>query len=489
MPVANDGLRARRRIPLRTAKHIKRLGLYDEAQYLAWCEGHRVRADTNKHWQELEAEWQIHCEEFKRVSGRVRVDRDPAKQIALVCAGKRASKDIARPRWRSLAHRIEAARLSRVESAALQRLVEVAARRSRMLLAEVRFAGESHPMLDVLIGLARAHRHWRRSPAEWRPRTHNARRQLASIVRHLLSDYAVPAFLDAAWVRRDAASANYRSWFVAIGRGENIRHCRSPIPLTKRIVHHFMRAPEEYAIEEALRWGQVLALGGSSHLAAAIAGSRIGRRFEHEDFWVSVVRFFVAHPSIEAAQVGPVIDYLHHQRFEAREVFVAEGRRERLPPLQPNLSMTGRDPRTLMRQVEEWHSALARSVSRRVLRWKPSGVGEFELEVGTVGKSLRVWRVRELLTSSELAHEGATLRHCVATYASWCAAGRCSIWTLEVESFAGVSKRLTIELDPNREIVQVRGRCNRLPTQHERGILERWVAREGLSFAGTLEWR
>ena len=58
-----------------------------------------------------------------------------------------------------------------------------------------------------------------------------------------------------------------------------------------------------------------------------------------------------------------------------------------------------------------------------------------------------------------------TRRHCVATYARSCARGLCSIWALEVESFEGRSKVLTVEVhQATRLICQARGKCNALPT-------------------------
>lgn len=55
------------------------------------------------------------------------------------------------------------------------------------------------------------------------------------------------------------------------------------------------------------------------------------------------------------------------------------------------------------------------------------------------------------------------MKHCVATYASCCARGHCSIWTMEIESFDGTAKG-----------------ANRLPTDKERGIIRRWAAQAGL---------
>jgi hypothetical protein len=294
--------------------------------------------------------------------------------------------------------------------------------------------------------------------------------------------------MDGAWVRNAGAGEDYCDWYIAMGSGMSIRHRAAPLPLTKRLVHHFLRAPEGYSIEQALRWGQVHAFGGDAKLAEAIAATRIGDRFEHEAFWASVVRFFVVNPTLDRSQVGPIVDYLQAQRFEERDAFVRPGVRERLPPAHPHLSMSGRCPAALLRSVEQWHRELARSTSAGNRRWERSGIGEFELETGTPGKSLRIWRIRELCSSDELRQEGARMRHCVAAYTRSCAAGSTSIWTLELQGYEGVTKHQTIEVNRNGVIVQCRGRCNTLPSPREREIVRRWAAQEGLQIGRMPGW-
>jgi hypothetical protein len=304
-------------------------------------------------------------------------------------------------------------------------------------------------------------------------------------VRHLLARYPVPAFIDAAWMRRDEAAELYREWFVRIGRGESIRGAERPIRLTRRIAHHFLRAPDEYGIEQALRWGQIHALGGDRRLVEAILGTRLGDDFARDEFWITVIRFFIENPMLDQCHVGPIVDYLHEQRFVPQEVFVAPGVRERRGPPQPNLSMKRRSPQALLRQVESWHRELARTGAGGAAQWERSPIGEFELETGVQDRNLRVWRIRELLSGTELIAEGRAMRHCVASYARYCAAGHCSIWAMEVHGFEGVEKRQTIEVRAGL-VVQCRGRFNRPPDEQERQILLRWAEREGLRLSGFL---
>ena len=181
---------------MRVQKHCRRLGLYSLREYQGWCRHRGFPAELRKSWDELEREWNAHCREIAMAQDRLKVDRDPAKLLCNVCSGARRAEDIGRPRWRALALRIEGAGLGARQRLALRALLEAAARRGRMLLREESIGGERAPLLDGLIELSRASRTWRRAPADWRPRTHNPRRQFSSLARHLVSDYGVPEFLE-----------------------------------------------------------------------------------------------------------------------------------------------------------------------------------------------------------------------------------------------------------------------------------------------------
>ena len=57
-----------------------------------------------------------------------------------------------------------------------------------------------------------------------------------------------------------------------------------------------------------------------------------------------------------------------------------------------------------------------------------------------------------------------------------------TIWTLELETTSGRTKLLTIQVrKQSRQIIQARGKRNRLPTEKERAIVVRWAAESGLT--------
>jgi hypothetical protein len=288
--------------------------------------------------------------------------------------------------------------------------------------------------------------------------------------------------MDSAWFKGVAEQAQQQQrWFLHVGRGENIRTADLPLPYTKRMAHHFMQAPGDFTIAAALRWGQIHALGGDARLVRAVVGTRLGTNFEQDEFWTTVLSFLIANPMLDLAHVGPIIDFIHHQKFLPQEVVVAPGVVERKPPPQPDLTMKGRSAASLLRQVEAWHCRLAK-VQQPQADWPASGITPLEFIEGSErGGNIRIWTIRELLSTKALVAEGRAMKHCVGSYARSCAHGVCSIWTLEAETFEGRSKLLTIEVqNGTRLICQARGKCNAMPAEKHRGILRRWAEMAGL---------
>ena len=314
----------------------------------------------------------------------------------------------------------------------------------------------------------------------WRVKTHNRHRQFASLVRHLIARYPVPLFFDSVWFRRESGSSRGRDWYLHVGAGKNLRTAESDADLTKKIVHHMLGAPDDYTLEQAVRWGQIHVLGGERRLCEAVNGTRLGTDLGNDEFWQSVLRFFVDYPTLDRALVGPIVDFLHHQRFEADYVTV-DGRRRQLPAPQANLSMSRRTPGSLIRQMEAWHRRLGRSGTPGDLRWGASGIGRFRVVTGK-GEKQVIWRVDELLSKGNLVREGRRMTHCVATYAQMCARGHCSIWSMTREDVLGQIRHIhTLEVTRDRVIVQARGRHNQLPNLAQTRIIKAWARQEDLS--------
>jgi len=198
-----------------------------------------------------------------------------------------------------------------------------------------------------------------------------------------------------------------------------------------------------------------------------------------------VFRFFVTNPMLDTSQYGPIVDYLCEQKFIS-----PPGEHS---PRQPNLSMKGRSPEALLRQVEGWHARLGRIVGTRSLKWDPhptiQGMRFFARPPGKrkdTPEAQVEYRVVQLLNAAELGEEGRRMCHCVASYARSCAANHVSIWSIRrlLPERTGYVPLCTIEVrDSARQVVQARTRRNELPTPRAWSMLEQWVRAQGLSIS------
>ncbi len=471
--------------------HLRSLGLATVEDYRAWCAQHGFSRHTAKHWR-VRLKERTHAQRAiadARFAQKKQEHRRPEKVIDRIFSGELREQDVTDPGLKAVCRACKSAQESRPTRIALHHLLKRVSADSGLVSGQPvihQYGWQAgNTWVDGLLALARHARDWIRPVAQWKPQTHNTRRQFASLARHLFARWPVPAFMDSVWFLGNGRAAVERQrWFLHVGSGQNIRTADLPLPYTKRMAHHFMQAPADLTVETALRWGQVLGLGGSERLARAVLGTWLGTSFAHDDFWVTVLQFFIANSMLDLAHVGPIIDYVERQRFVSQDVFVAPGVVERRGPPQPNFTMKGRTPASLLRQVQAWHRTLARTEQPRA-EWPGSGIEGFEFSEGTErGDNLRVWTVRELLSTRALVAEGRTMKHCVATYAHSCARGICSIWTLEVETFEGRARVLTVEVqNAARLICQARGKCNRIPGERDRGILRRWAEKAGLTLA------
>ncbi len=150
--------------------------------------------------------------------------------------------------------------------------------------------------------------------------------------------------------------------------------------------------------------------------------------------------------------------------------------------------MADRTPDALLRQMERWHALLHRdSIAPAATpeTWATPGIGGLRWET-TTRRVTTTWTIEALLSTSALAREGREMRHCVASYGGGCAAGDCSIWSVKAAVGSLVMERWTVEVNRDRVIVQVRGRCNARAGEEVLEVLRRWAARENLSVSTGL---
>ncbi len=474
-------------LPQDMRAHMERLGLATVEEYFDWCKVHGYVQSTVKSTQKLDREVLRFIREGAKVKLReTRRLRRPDRILLPLLEG-----EVCRvmPEQMLVVNRLMGKRVyDPARRCFTRRLLKQVVKRCPGLLWE-RLGEGTRPdtlYLRAVLRMAQYHDQVLRPIETWRPRSHSSRQRILSLAQHLFASWPVPKFLHRAWFQGDGKARLYQRWFLHIGAGNNIRSADLPLPCSKKMAHYFMQAPADYKAEEALRWGQVHALGGDARLADCLRGTLLCQSFMHHEFWESVIRFFIRYPKFRGRFVRLSISYLQQRRFESQEFKGADGVTYILAPEQPSLSMRGRSMKSFVQEVREWcRRPWYLDRLWKNVRWSPSGIQPFR-RGSSLTADQEVWSINELLTSEDLHLESLKMRHCVAAYAEKCLRGHSSIWTLVVERKKKAKKLLTIEVDPNkREIVEALGPCNRQPKPLARTVLQLWAKEAGLAMA---EW-
>jgi hypothetical protein len=471
--------------------HLEKLGLNSLDEYTQWCAQHGFSERLNKHWHQRCNERFVAAQDVirQRMSQKKAETRSPENVLDQLFGDPPDGLTLTQPHCLLLRKGVTTIVDDHTRES-LRELIAHAHRHSSLISVRAGFpllgdhAGNT--LVGGLLELAKFHSDWIRPVTAWRPASHNVHRQFASLARHLLARYPIPHFLDSAWFRGPSDSAQQqRTWYVRLARGESPRALDFPIALSRRMAHHFLSAPSDCSIEAALKWAQIRAYGGDARLARQVLSSRIGADFQDNDFWETVIRWFARHPHVKPEQIGPLIDFIHSQKFDSHTILVSSAG---VQPLASNFSMHGRTAASLLADMDRWHAQLRKEQQGPQLEWPASGIGSFHwIESDSLTDHSRCWTTIELLSRRDLFLEGQAMKHCVASYDQHCATGQTSIWSLGVERNTGRRQRvLTIEIaNRSRIIRQIRGKANRAPRQKEAEIVRRWAIQERLTIKST----
>ena len=455
--------------------HAHALNLRSIDDYLSWCIQQGFRSNVNKSQIQLNKEYQHYL--FMTAAKKLKKHKRESNMSCFI--NKIYAKQIQHKELNSEILKAINNGFNKIQNKRLLRNVLLHMDESTKLLTHIDY-------VKGIINFVSHYKNWLQPIYKWQVNTHNVDRQFASLARYLFAKYEVPPFMDSVWQQDNAAAI---SWFIHIGAGKNIGTAENlPFNMTKKMAHHFLQAPADYTVNAAFRWAQIHALGGNKIIADAIAETRMVDNFNDDDFCLSVFRFFIANPMLDTNQVNPIIDFIWHQKYENRIVFVERGVALDEAPAQPNFSMTGRTPETLLRQVDNWHRQLGKESRGGNLQWVKSKLADYRYVEGRANsRNMKIWFIQELLSNKELIAEGRKQNHCVSTYARSCFSGTTSIWTMDLQESETRQKLLTIEVhNASKTIRQVRGLRNRMAKKSEMDIIRRWANQEGLKITNYI---
>lgn len=324
---------------------------------------------------------------------------------------------------------------------------------------------------------------WIRPIKSWRPTGGSLRDAFRNLTEHLFALYEVPAFWPWCWFQDDFSEhPRLFQIFKHLAGGNNLRSLGLGIAYSKRMAHQFHQAPEFYTFWQAIRWGQVVALGGSTELANRLSNTLLGRGIENWEFWQSVVLWFINHSEFPSSEIGLVLDYVNNQRFGVGNFFrfsrdrYGQLQRQRIEISQPNFEMKGRTTGSLLRDAFEWQESRLAYGSGTDFVWESSRIQPFHQTIDGIE-----YEIFELLGNGALADEGYSMSHCVSSYADACAKGSSTIWSLQEICLGRKRRMLTIEVNATAgEILQARGYCNRNPREFEMELLRSWCRQTNL---------
>jgi hypothetical protein len=454
-------------------KHVESLGLATAKDYVSWCKSNGFSQGYNKNDDSRKKE----LAHFRNLKVKEAVDKSKVrlqpteKLIKDIASGRLTQSELnSNPKIRKLQEVYNQIPKDN-QNSFLEYLLDIE-KKSELLSTETVIADYGsqvgNTFIEALIKLFVLKAKWIRPIENWEPKSHNIYKQFLSLTRHFFSKYPIPTFLDSAWFSNKLV---YQDWYLFLAGGGNLRKTNIPLEFTKKMAHCFLEAPSNYTIEKALRWGQIIGMGGTPQLVESVNETELGREFLNLDLWNPLINLFVINPMLDPYQFGPIMDYIKSQKFGVNAP-------------QPNYCMKGKTADFLLQKTEEWHAKLAKERPRNYQEWKAIGIPGFIKEEGLAGRpNFKVWTIREILNSKDLHEEGRTQKHCVGSYTHSCVAQRTSIWSLRCLDQAGNNERLlTIEVNnSNKSIVQARGKCNQSPTAQSFGIMSEWAANTDLS--------
>ena len=322
----------------------------------------------------------------------------------------------------------------------------------------------SEDYIQVVWNIVQCRNNWLKNILKWVPVSRDANTQVKELATYLFCKYPVPDFLYKTLY--ETRNTQHVNWLVHLGNGGRVKDLKQiPIPFTQKMGHYFLQANPEFTIIEALRWAQVKGLNGQDKLAEKIAYSWMGSKpYEHEVFWESFLQLLVNGGMFNLEKVTELIDFVREEK-RANVAYVLKGR---------TLS-------SLMRQSDKWHNKFGHFKENQA--WNSCGISGFEL----ARKNEQIV-LHQLTESKWLAQEGKTMKHCVGSYAFYCAKGKSAIFSVRKYADGVLLDTLaTIEVNiALQRIVQAKAKMNKMISDEARKVMELWAAKELLAISPHL---
>jgi hypothetical protein len=228
----------------------------------------------------------------------------------------------------------------------------------------------------------------------------------------------------------------------------------------KKSLHHLHATPPNYNLFEALRHAQLLHLNTPPTTLHYLMSSHLSQpqSEQHDHFWTQLIKFFINNPLLDPSHIPQIIDYINHIKFSPN-------------PPQPNFSLKNRNPLTLLELSNQWHTQSSKL--SKYLEWPGLKLPTFTTPLPS-NPNKPQYTISELTNSTQLKQESSQLKHCVHSYTHSCHKQSTHIFSLSESLHNTQTKLLTIEINKEPKIIQIKGKYNRNPTKKELSIISQF---------------
>jgi len=312
---------------------------------------------------------------------------------------------------------------------------------------------------------------WLRDYREWTPTKYrNSWWNIVSFLEHLFEEYKLPKIFKTVWFNKNKKDCEIEL-YLDLCQGKSLHKTiknyatNKKIPdLTKKQINCLMMAKGsdvfevEYKKEYLIGNGVLkdfLRIASSGNWASSLNDLQLLK-----DYFLLIQN----EAMLDKSQVMPLWDYVLHLRART----INEDKK---------FTLKNRSVQNLLNDMVLWHIELNKGNDNSY--W-PASVDVKPYIYEDLEKRTSSYYIEELTTAKDLVDEGKKLHHCVASYSGSCKKGYCSIWSFYKEEFGSVKKLITLEIRGGLNLVQSRGKANRLPNDSEWFHIEKWLQENGL---------
>lgn len=261
---------------------------------------------------------------------------------------------------------------------------------------------------------------------------------------------------------------------------KSIKNSNSYIKLSKKQVYKFRDFPFTNKNKKFETYIKEL------YLNDVIQNKEIAKSLLHKteqdtliDFAFYVKNKIVNNEFFEKSEIAPLFDYVVYKKREYKNE-----RRD--------FKLSSYDLDTLYNEMLEWHVLTTKSKNVSKKKWDScsfaKGYEHYQYKDENIGQvnvhNYMYEGIVELNTQFLLKEEGTNLKHCVGSYSNRCISGGIAIFSYRKKEYSAhnIQSQLTIEINKNKEIVQIRGKKNRYPTVTEKNKIAAWAKKEKLIY-------